>query len=84
MAAPSSPVKNLSVREDASGSRALHTKTGKYKYACIANFYFSIEAFVKFSQHSKYNGYILNVCRECAGVFVIFFIYLSSVQFASF
>lgn len=60
---PVPPLKSLSVREDASGSRALHTKTAKNKYLCQANFYFTVEAFVKFPVHNKYNGYILNVCR---------------------
>jgi hypothetical protein len=64
MAQSSSPVKGLSVREDQQGSRALHSKTGKERYKCIANFYFTIKAFVKFPKaHSKYNGYIMNVQR---------------------
>ena len=60
---PVSPLKSLSVREDQHGSRALHTKTGKQRYACISNFYFNIEAFVMYPEHCKFNGYILNVSR---------------------
>ena len=63
MPSSQSPLKGLSVREDPHGSRALHMKSKKERYECIANFYFSMEAFVKFEQHSKYNGYILNVTR---------------------
>jgi hypothetical protein len=63
--APVSPIRGLSVREDASGCPALHQKVGKNKYICLANFFFRIEAFVKFplKVHSRYNGYILFVQR---------------------
>jgi hypothetical protein len=66
MSAPSgSPIKGLSVREDASGARALHTKVGKDRYRCISNFYFDLKAFVKFPciDHVKYNGFIAEVHR---------------------
>lgn len=64
MATPGSPIKGLSVREDQQGSRALHAKTGKERYKSIANFYFTIKAFVKFPQEqSRFNGYILTVHR---------------------
>ena len=53
-------IKALSIREDQQGSRALHSKTGKERYKCIANFYITMKAFVKFRQvHSRFNGYIL-------------------------
>lgn len=64
MAMPGSPIKGLSVREDQQGSRALHAKTGKERYKSIANFYFTVKAFVRFPQvQSKFNGYILTVQR---------------------
>lgn len=62
--AAESPVKKLSVREDQQGSRALHSKIESGRYKCIANFYFTVKAFVKFSQlHSRFNGYVLDVHR---------------------
>ena len=65
MATPGSPIKSLSVREDQRGSRTLHFKTDKERYKCIANFYFTIKAFVKFPQlHNKFNGYLINVHRK--------------------
>ena len=60
---PESPIKSISVREDESGARALHSKAGKRKYRCIANFYFTIECFVNFPNWKKYNGCILTVHR---------------------
>jgi hypothetical protein len=62
---PASPIKGLSVREDSSGHPAIHKKIGKNKYVCLANFFFRVEAFVKFphAAHRKYNGYILFVQR---------------------
>ncbi len=60
-----SPVKSLSVREDGSGNRALHTKVAKDRYRCISNFYFDLKAFVKFPgvDHVKYNGFLIDVYR---------------------
>ena len=64
MATTGSPIKGLSVREDQQGFRALHAKTGEERYKCIVNFYFTINAFVKFPvAQSKFNGYIINVQR---------------------
>ena len=62
MSAPS-PRKSLSVRA-AAGGRALHKKVEKGRYKPIANFYFTIDSFVKFpSAYKKFNGYGLNVHR---------------------
>jgi hypothetical protein len=59
-----SPAKSLSVREDSQGVKALHSKIEKGRYKCIANFYFTLKAFVKFGKdHIKYNGYLLDVHR---------------------
>jgi hypothetical protein len=68
MTAPStsqSPIKGLSVREDESGNRALHTKVQKNRYRCISNFYFDLKAFINFPciDHIKYNGFIVDVHR---------------------
>ena len=68
MTAPStaeSPIKGLSVREDESGNRSLHTKLEKNRYSCISNFYFDLKAFVKFPSidHMKYSGFIVDVHR---------------------
>jgi hypothetical protein len=67
MATPTSPspIKSLSVREDQQGSRALHSKTGKERYKCIANFYFTVKSFVKFPPHqNRFNGYLFDVHRK--------------------
>jgi ribosomal protein L35AE/L33A len=62
---PASPAKSLSVREDQRGVKALHSKIEKNRYKCVANFYFTIKAFVKFRKtHRKYNGYVLDVHRN--------------------
>ena len=59
-----SPRKSLSVREAGDGVRALQKKVEKDRYNPIANFYFTIYTFVKFSvAFKKLNGYILNVHR---------------------
>jgi hypothetical protein len=60
---PVSPIKSLSVQEDSSGCPALHKKVGKNKYVCLANFFFRVDAFLKFphAAHTRYNGYILFV-----------------------
>jgi hypothetical protein len=59
-----SPRKSLSVREAGEGISCLHKKMEKDRYKPIANFYFTIEAFVKFPvAYRRFNGYILNVHR---------------------
>lgn len=61
---PRSPLKSLSVREDADSKRSLHVKTGENSHKSISNFYFSIVGHVEFEQELHHlNGYLLEVVR---------------------